>query len=663
MADENETHETVMPAGVADPAAIAVALAHSGTLDPRAAAFLEKQSHLSDKHIALADLQIEELKSENKLRHWSLLIHHIGDVMKVAFQFAVAFIVLAVALFIGGAVWSAAHDDGLVIEAFSVPPDMAARGLTGQVVASQLLDKLAAMQNATDSARPAHSYASNWGNDIKVEIPDTGVSVGEFYRYLASWLGHETHITGEIYRNARGIAVTARAGDDGATVSGSESDLDKLLQQAAEKIYRRTQPYRYAVYLETSEHPNSRQIEQARELLIDLSSEGPPLERAWASIGLGGGLDQRSGDLQDSLVELRKAQALAPNLALIYQDMDFGDANLGHNEASLSDARKAVELLQKNTDSDMGARARTISLPAERASVAFSLNDFAAALDFEEETAWLPDYSGIVEGAREAIFVDQILLHNSSAAWQSWRDLPLSDDPGVRAARAVAEFEAFYWMNNWSAVIDKQAEVENDVDKVSTLPGVAPVFVTNTLTVQVWPYLATALAMTHRFREAHALIDKTPMDCYDCIRNRALIDAAKGNRRGAEFWFARTVAQGPSIPMGYYQWGAMLLQEGKYDDAIVKFTIANQKGPHFADPLEMWGEALMQQNRSDLALAKFEEANKYAPNWGRLHLKWGEALLYAGRRDEATKQFSLAASLYLSVADKVALMKLSTHQN
>ncbi len=63
--------------------------------------------------------------------------------------------------------------------------------------------------------------------------------------------------------------------------------------------------------------------------------------------------------------------------------------------------------------------------------------------------------------------------------------------------------------------------------------------------------------------------------------------------------------------------------------------IANQKGPHFADPLEGWGEALMAKNQSHLALAKFAEAEKYAPNWGRLHLKWGEALVYAGKKDEA----------------------------
>src|SRR6478609_8932989 len=36
----------------------------------------------------------------------------------------------------------AASSNGLIIEPFSVPPDLAARGLTGQAVASQVLDTL-----------------------------------------------------------------------------------------------------------------------------------------------------------------------------------------------------------------------------------------------------------------------------------------------------------------------------------------------------------------------------------------------------------------------------------------------------------------------------------------------------------------------------------------
>ena len=121
---------------------------------------------------------------------------------------------------------------------------------------------------------------------------------------------------------------------------------------------------------------------------------------------------------------------------------------------------------------------------------------------------------------------------------------------------------------------------------------------------------------------------------------------------------ARAVHDAPSIPLTYAAWGQALLERGEPDAAITQFTVANQKGPHFADPLEMWGEALMKQNRSNRALAKFIEAEKYAPNWGRLHLKWGEALGFAERKDEAQKQFALAAELELSAAEKSELSRV-----
>jgi tetratricopeptide (TPR) repeat protein len=99
----------------------------------------------------------------------------------------------------------------------------------------------------------------------------------------------------------------------------------------------------------------------------------------------------------------------------------------------------------------------------------------------------------------------------------------------------------------------------------------------------------------------------------------------------------------------------MLLAEGKPDAAIAQFERANQKGPHFADPLEGWGEALMAKSQSHLALAKFAEANKYAPNWGRLHLKWGEALAFSGKPAEAKAQFARAAALDLTPSEKSEL--------
>ena len=144
--------------------------------------------------------------------------------------------------------------------------------------------------------------------------------------------------------------------------------------------------------------------------------------------------------------------------------------------------------------------------------------------------------------------------------------------------------------------------------------------------------LAYAHAMWGDTAAADAMIGRSPPDCNLCLRMRGRIRAVEKKWDAAAYWFARARAQAPSIPFAETDWGAMLMRKGDLDGAIAKFELANQKGPHFADPLEMWGEALIAKNRSDLALAKFEEANKYAPNWGRLHLKWGEALWWSGKQ-------------------------------
>jgi hypothetical protein len=45
---------------------------------------------------------------------------------------------------------------------------------------------------------------------------------------------------------------------------------------------------------------------------------------------------------------------------------------------------------------------------------------------------------------------------------------------------------------------------------------------------------------------------------------------------------------------------------------------ANQKGPHWADPLKAWGDVLLKQGKTKAALVKYDEALKYAPNWNPL---------------------------------------------
>ena len=650
MADERAQETPEQQAHAPHSAAAWAAL--NAASQSKADAFLEEQT-------ILTRLQAKELAHELALRHWSMRFGNVSSVMKVSFEIAMALIVMFVVALIAGAVWSAAHDDGLVIHAFSVPPDLAARGMTGEVVAGRMLDKLSAFQAQTDSLRPASSYSNNWGDDIKVQIPDTGVSIGEFNRYLHQWLGNETHITGDVVRAGDHLIVTARAGADAAeSFNGSEGDLDGLLNKAAESIYARTQPYRYGVYL--YEHDK---LSDALAVFRAGSQHGSSRERAWDYIGVANGEGEQNLVAQE--YDATKASVtLDPDNALAwYKDFSVL-ATLGRDEAALASGNTAARVL----DAHGADYIQPGAIPMFRSTMKGLVDDLEG--DYTDEVgeaiaAQAPGGLRIVqEGATytaaNAMAEDHalpaarsFLAHalGLSAASSLGKSGNVTQDL-VRQNVRYVELLGVLADKDWPHMLETARAMDANETKIDA-ESVADFY----LPTNIWPYLAYAEAMTGDFRAAHRDIDRTPLDCDPCLQFRADIDAAEKNERGAAYWFARATLHAPSIPFAYTDWGGMLLRKGDYAGAIGKFRAANLKGPHFADPLEMWGEALMQQNRSDLALAKFEEASKYAPNWGRLHLEWGKALVYAGKKDEARKQFIRAADLGLSQGDKADLEK------
>ena len=168
VGEGSELDDVAKPSARADAAAMHAAL--SGGSD-EAREYLRKQSRL-------AELQIDTLQKQDEFETSHLRWRRFNDQMKGAMQIMLVAVGALFVFGIAAAVWSAAHDDGVVIEAFNVPPDMQARGLSGSVVSSMLLDKLTALQSNIDSARAPSSYASK-GDDIKVLIPDTGISISD----------------------------------------------------------------------------------------------------------------------------------------------------------------------------------------------------------------------------------------------------------------------------------------------------------------------------------------------------------------------------------------------------------------------------------------------------------------------------------------------------
>jgi hypothetical protein len=154
-------------------------------------------------------------------------------------------------LSLGLAAWNASRADGLVIKSFSVPPSLEARGLTGEAVASQLMDRLSVISEAAFASEPQRRMAGDLGQNVSIEIPQTGISLSQVDQWLKAKLGHEQRVTGEVIVDEGGsVRLLTRSGSSPlATQSGAVAELPALLQRAAEALYAREQPDSYATYL------------------------------------------------------------------------------------------------------------------------------------------------------------------------------------------------------------------------------------------------------------------------------------------------------------------------------------------------------------------------------------------------------------------------------
>jgi tetratricopeptide (TPR) repeat protein len=617
---------------------VAVSLALAGASREKADAFLDDQRSL------IAD-QRHHLHEQLKQIHLDVWEKRLGVLLRIA----TAFIGVAIAAAITWLVWNAAHSQELIIDSFSVPPDMAEKGMTGAEMAGDVSGRITDMlARYHTSLRAPQSYANNFGDSIRIEIPQTGVSLSELDRFLRDKLGHDVHIAGAVVHTPAGLTLTARAGALGsASVEGPESDLDSLQQRLAEAIFGLTQSYRYGTYL-----LNSNRFDEAKAVFRRMVNGDSLRERAYGYIGLSLVARQFEPNGEGMRV-FRDLSARAvetdPGNAHAMYNLKAAERFLGRWEESLILNRKAFELLSRPDHGQI----RTDAIRAVRSTNDATLDQLLGAFHEAAQKAADPDVSGIsLLGSQNAFVADeQRGEHDLGAARATMAD-PNENAPRFSEYELYVERERLLIpisAGDWSGALKRLPILAAILAKAPALR------LSHHLDTD--PYIAFALAKLGRFGEAEKLIADLPADCYPCLIARAQVADLEGRNARADWWFARAESAGPSIPFADEAYGRSLLARGQPDSAIEKFKLSNRKGPHFADPLEGWGEALMAKNQSHLALAKFADAEKYAPNWGRLHLKWGEALVYAGRPDEAKAQFARAVQLDLTPSEKAELTR------
>ena len=223
--------------------------------------------------------QLQLIRTQTKLGRWQIASERASFALKVLTGVAG----VAVAGALAAMAWQASRSDGLVVEAFSVPPALVSRGSTGEVVARGVLDRLGELDRAANSLQSVR-IADAWTQDTKIEVAQTGVSLDDVQRLLRRWLGHETHLTGEVVQTATGVRITARTGvGRTVTAEGSAEQLPELARRTGEALFRQARPVQYAEYL----YRGGRWAEAKPLLAQVLQTNDDPLTRAAAANALG----------------------------------------------------------------------------------------------------------------------------------------------------------------------------------------------------------------------------------------------------------------------------------------------------------------------------------------------------------------------------------------
>ena len=548
---------------------------------------------------------------------------------------------VAQALLLVWAVWTATRSKSVVVEAFTVPPSFEARGLSGAVVAAQFLDRLQEIQRR-GALNPTEStpIEDAWTHEIRVEVPETGISLGDVQKFLRSWLGHDVRISGAVVENDDALVLTVRGnGVPAQRVAGKAGELDTLITSAAERALGAARPLELLGYLEsTSRHAEAAAL-AAPMLASATATEAPHILNMWGNALTG------LGRWDEALDRYREAIRLSSD-----------DAPFEQNGYKLNEAL-ALERLGREEE------AYQTMIPVENSTHGTSSSAVLSRAWFDTVMIELrrdaPDlHESLLAYARTTgsthLLYEMLIASEDAIALASMHDITGTELALEQAARgAVGPVDRIAAQQARSALahgLGHDSEALADAQTALSLEEHTPE------RMLVSPPTACVAA---RYAEsaglpnvADAMLAKAGT-FVDCASAKSEIEAHRGAWDDAQRDFAAAVDLAPSLPMAYESWGEALAARGELGPAIEKYRAAHERGPHWADPVERWGEALAGQGQFQAAAQKYAEADTYAPNWGALHLHWGHALDKLGRHSQALKQFRAALELALSDSDKL----------
>jgi tetratricopeptide (TPR) repeat protein len=576
-------------------AAVAANLSnHSPEVAAETVTFLRKQTELLEAQRKSVETEHEYFEVEWGPRLLALRL-------RTGFQIFLVLFATVIGVGLAIVIYSAVHSRSVVIDPFETPPSLAADGINGKVLATGLLDVLTRIQAASRASIEHRNLSNAWTNEISIEVPETGISIGQLERTIKTRFGHDQHIDGDLVKTSSGaLALTVRgSGILAKTFTGEAGTLDKLLTQAGEYVFGQSQPGLWAAYLSgTDRYQEAITFAQSAYNTVD-SGEKPYLLNAWANaIVIKGG----EGAMRAALPLYREAVRLKP-------DYWVGYANIMGALGSLGDEEGVVlvgEQMMKAADGRPGRAPESMyasydgvvwDLPAQRAEV----------------IADMESHGGIGTGngssAAESLDVAQteVQMHDVEAATLRLKTTPV-DEKNILGVASAANLRA--------QLAEEAGDLKAAAHEWDAFAAADADPTVSTVTQSEICSAAVTYQKTGQPGKADAALNAVgTLTFVDCYRFRGDVLDLRGDWAAAQEWYEKAVKLGPSLPAGYHSWGVALGKHGDLAGAAAKFKDANLKGPHWADPLKAWGDLLATQGKTKQALAKYDEALKYAPNW------------------------------------------------
>src|SRR5271157_939011 len=227
--------------------------------------------------------------------------------------------------------------DVVIIDPFTVPKHFEEAGLTGEVMANRIGDRLRQIEIATQTRMKKDNLTSlrEEGSVPDVEIPGTKLGLKTLVDVTRALLRiYPKHISGDIVvpvdiptkvvgsppvKKQATVTVyltQGRSRSAGVTLDVPADDLELLVQSTAETALGQVNPYVLAAYW-YDHREYDKAIEIAEKIIQDTSQDVPHKEAACI---LWGNVLEKQGKHEEAIAKYQEAIELDPKYALAYNN-------------------------------------------------------------------------------------------------------------------------------------------------------------------------------------------------------------------------------------------------------------------------------------------------------------------------------------------------------